>query len=151
MSKKRIPFKFITILFLGILGSCGERTEPESIDTNALFLPDLNSLFKNYEIVERNKQYSAFANEVVGANRDLKSSELYLEAASLYHQAGKLDSVVPLLHKAIDKGLANPAILKKFPELKYHESELLTKLTKRLDSISKKLREISHFSLEMGP
>lgn len=149
MSKKKISFKLLIIIFLGILGSCGEPTESASIDTSALFLPDLNSLFENYDRVERNKQYSAFANELVAANRDLQSSELFLEAASLYHQAGKLDSVVPLLHKAIDKGMANPVILKRFPDLKHYDSALLTQLIKRLDSISFKLKEIPHFTLEM--
>ena len=149
MSKKSLTFKILIVFVMGALSSCGENQKSASIDVHSLFLPDLNSLFENYDRVERNKQYSAFANELVHANRDLKSSELYLEAASLYYQGGTTDSVVPLLHKAIDEGMANPAILKKFPGIRQHNSELLTKLSERLDSISYKLKEIPHFTLEM--
>ena len=149
MSKKTLSLKILIITIIGVLNSCGEHKESAAVDVQSLFLPDLNSLFENYDRVERNKQYSAFAYKLVKANRDLKSSELYLEAASLYHQGGKIDSVVSLLHKAIDKGMANPAILKKFPGLKQHNSVLFNKLSERLDSISNKLKEISHFTLEM--
>ncbi|MCP4975306.1 MAG: hypothetical protein GY931_04020 [Maribacter sp.] len=115
-----------------------------------LHLPDINALFDSYETIDSLKDYSRFANKLIGANEDLQSSQIYVEAASLYHQDGKIDKVIELLHKAIDHGMANPKIISKYEGL----NEKLTssdgkRLEQRLDSIHDKLKDISHFGLEM--
>jgi hypothetical protein len=123
--------------------------EPEGIA--GLYLPDLNILFEDYDHADSTGNYAAFAHKLVWANRDLKSSELYVEAASLYQQAGNTDSVAYLLHSAIDHGMANPNILSRLniPEAHQKGTAWVT-LRQRLDSIQEKLGEVSHFSLELA-
>ena len=60
-------------------------------------------------------RFDDIAREIIIANRDLNSSELYMEAASLYQLSDKLDSTVFYIHKALDHGMANPTILKTIP------------------------------------
>ncbi len=127
-----------------------ERSKEEntSLASNG-YLPDLNILFEDYEKMERNERFDEIAREIVEANIDLKSSELYMEAASLYQLANKLDSTVFLIHKAIDHGMANPAILKQYPGLIELNTKEMRHLKKRLDSLEVKLHNISNFTLEM--
>ncbi len=150
MSKHR----FISIFFLGcmvfLLIACVDKKDTVTRDVNILYLPDVNTLFENYERAERLKNYDVFAQKIVNANRDLHSSELYLEAASLHLLAGNKDSVVILIHKAIDNGMANPMILKKYEGIEELQTVAMKRLVKRLDSISEKLNDIAHFSLEMN-
>lgn len=115
-----------------------------------LHLPDINALFESYETYDSLKAYSGFANKLVAANEDLQSSQIYVEAASLYHQDGKIDKVIELLHKAIDHGMANPNIISKYEGLNEKlASSDGKRLEQRLDSIHEKLKDVSHFSLEM--
>ena len=136
----------ITITLTAVIVSCNNPKKP----TSKLYLPDVDALFENYEELDSTKAYGAFAERVVEANRDLQSSQMFVEAASLYHQAGEIDEAIELLHKAIDCGMANPNIISKFDGL---EQKLNTsegkQLKKRLDSIQQKLKDVSHFSLEM--
>lgn len=134
------------LLLLLLIFSCGsDRSKSAS-----LYLPDINSLFENYEQLDSTQNYVQFAERIVDANMDLQSSQMYVEAASLYHEAGETVQVIELLNKAIDAGMANPKILSKYIGL---EETLETvegkRLRERLDSIQKKLMDVSHFSLEM--
>ena len=114
------------------------------------FLPDLNILFDGYEKLDSTRAYAQFADKIIEANQDLQSSEIYIEAASLYHQQGQDHKVAGLINKAIDNGMANPKILSKFENLELDQnSEEVKRLNKRLDSIHVKLQKVSHFSLEM--
>lgn len=132
-----------------LLFSCGEVKKEHIADASTGYLPDLNILFEDYEKMERNERYDEIAREIVAANIDLQSSELYMEAASLYQLADKLDSTVLLIHKAIDHGMANPTILKQYPGLVELNTKEMRYLKKRLDSLEKKLHNISNFTLEM--
>ncbi|NNJ89843.1 MAG: hypothetical protein HKP53_10600 [Eudoraea sp.] len=132
-----------------LLFSCREVKKEDTTVASVGSLPDLNLLFEDYEKMERNERYDEIAREIVAANTDLKSSELYMEAASLYQLADKLDTTVLLIHKAIDHGMANPAILKQYPGLVDLKTKEMRHLKKRLDSLEVKLHNISNFALEM--
>ena len=138
----------VVILFVIILMalSCKEK----KMDVEHLYLPDLNELFQNYDQLDSTKAYTSFARQLIEANRDLQSSEIFIEAASLYHQAGNDDKVAHLLNAAIDNGMANPKILSKFQNLNLDpDQEDVRHLYHRLDSIQEKLQRVSHFSMEM--
>jgi hypothetical protein len=144
--------RFIILGYLSVFGFLftGCRTEPDKTETNyrTKELQDLNTVFRDYERLEKSGKYAQLADRITEANADLHSSELYVEAASLYLLAGEMDSSVVLLHKAIDHGMANPSILKKFPELRNLDSETYRRLTTRLDSLGSELHNISNFALE---
>ena len=152
MNRRNIPRVFIFIILLTpFLNSCelGKETDKEAL--NRLYLPDLNQLYEDYEQLDSTGAYNTFAYKLVNANRDLKSSELYVEAASLYAQAGQSDSVAILLHKAIDNGMANPKIISKLNGIQHYKDTLLWQdLQIRLDSIRLQLQDVSHYSLEIG-
>jgi hypothetical protein len=152
MNRRNLPQVFIFIILLtAFLNSCQLGKENDNDKLNRLYLPDLNLLYEDYEQLDSTRAYEAFANKLVDANRDLNSSELYVEAASLYAQAGKSDSVAILLHKAIDNGMANPKIISKLHGLnKNIDSPLWQSLQKRLDSIKLQLNDVTNFSMEMG-
>ncbi|MEX0291408.1 MAG: hypothetical protein AB3N14_20055, partial [Flavobacteriaceae bacterium] len=136
----------LLIVIMIIASSCKDKERA----IEDLFLPDLNVLFDGYEKLDSTKAYSHFADKLIDANQDLRSSEIYIEAASLYHQSGEDNMVPGLLNKAIDNGMANPKILLKFQNLTLdQDSEEVKRLYKRLDSIQEKLRKVSHFSMEM--
>jgi hypothetical protein len=130
-----------------LLTACN-KAQPEGIA--GLHLPDINLLFEDYELADSTGNYAAFAHKLVLANRDLNSSELYVEAASLYQQAGNTDSVAILLHKAIDYGMANPNILSRMniPH-GLQKGTAWEELRARLDSIHGKLGKITNFSLQL--
>ncbi|NAS11642.1 hypothetical protein GTQ38_06490 [Flavobacteriaceae bacterium R33] len=135
--------------FLLNLVSCREDKKMAK-GVEALYLPNMDRVFENYDLLDSTKNYSDFAEQLVEANRDLRSSEMYVQAAMLYHQAGKSDEVAPLLNLAIDQGMANPKLLSKFPNLKPSEnSESWKRLKIRLDSLQQEVQELSHFDLEM--
>ena len=152
MNRRNIPRVFIFIILLtSFLNSCelGKETDKEAL--NRLYLPDLNQLYEDYEQLDSTGAYNTFAYKLVNANRDLNSSELYVEAASLYAQAGQSDSVAILLHKAIDNGMANPKIISKLHGVQHYKDTLLWQdLQIRLDSIRLQLQDVSHYSLEIG-
>jgi len=152
MNRRNLPQVFIFIILMtAFLNSCQRGKENDNDKLKRLFLPDLNLLYEDYEQLDSTRAYKAFANKLVNANRDLNSSELYVEAASLYAQAGQSDSVAILLHKAIDNGMANPKIISKLHGLdKNKDTPLWQSLQKRLDSIQLQLKDVSNFSMEMG-
>lgn len=132
------------LLGLILVAGCAEKAE------EAPFLPDVNSLFEDYATIDSLGAYDRLANRLVRANRDLQASEIYVEAALLYHAAERDDSVAYLLNRAIDGGMANPNILAKFDGLQpVPDRPEWARLLNRLDSIEVRLREVSHFSLEM--
>ena len=145
--KNLLLFLSILMILIASFNSC--KQEKEAIAD--LYLPDINVLYADYERVSRTKAYTSFANKIVDANRDLNSSELYVEAAALYAQAGKSDSVASLLHKAIDNGMANSKIISKLHGLNYNrDTPLWRGLQVRLDSIELQQKEVSHYSMEMS-
>jgi len=137
----------LTLVLITLSIACKHDVEKPITE---LHLPDINALYENYETLDSLKAYSGFANKLVAANEDLQSSQIYLEAASLYHQDGKIDKVIELLHRAIDHGMANPKIILKYEGLneKLASSDGI-RLERRLDSIHEKLKDVSHFGLEM--
>ncbi|MBC2839411.1 hypothetical protein [Robiginitalea sp. SC105] len=115
------------------------------------YLPDINQLFEAYYTLDSLGQHQELGELLVAENRDLKSSELYLIAAWAFESAGRPDSVVSLIHQAIDRGMANPNILDKFAELRLPESDpSLQRLRYRLDSIAAAVGHVSNFSMELG-
>ena len=136
----------LLIVMLIISASCKDKER----SVEDFYLPDLNVLFQDYELLDSTKAYTQFADQLIIANRDLRSSEIYIEAASLYHKAAEDGKVATLLNMAIDNGMANPKILSKFQNLNLNQdSKDVKRLNRRLDSIQKKLQEVSHFSMEM--
>ena len=136
-----------TFVLITLSIACKDNAEKPVAE---LHLPDINALFENYETLDSIKDYSRFADKLVKANEDLQSSQIYIEAASLYHQDGKIDRVIELLHKAIDRGMANPKIISKYEGLDEKlDSSDGRLLEQRLDSIHEKLTDVSHFGLEM--
>lgn len=151
MKRRNLPQVFIFIIFLTLfLFSCKPGKENYKKDISSLYLPDINLLYEDYEQLDSSGAYNSFANTLVNANRDLNSSELYVEAASLYAQTGQLDSAAILLHKAIDNGMANPKIITKIHGLRNSDSPLWQKLQRRLDSINLELQDVSHYSMEIA-
>ncbi len=89
MNRRNLPRVFIFIILLtAFLNSCQSGKEADKEAINRLYLPDLNQLYEDYEQLDSTGAYNTFAYKLVNANRDLNSSELYIEAASLYAQAG---------------------------------------------------------------
>ena len=117
---------------------------------NALYLPDLHLLYPAYEALDSTKAYAKLAHKLVRENRDLKSPQMYVEAALLYDKASYIDSIAGILHLAIDRGMANPLILQKFSfAASPPQTSQWISLQKRLDSIQQELKDVSHFSIEM--
>ncbi len=147
--KSQIFFLYFNLGLLFLVSSCISENKAEEIVVEDLYLPDLNKLYTYYDLLNSPYQYRNFAGKLVRANRDLNSSELYVETAALYHQAGVTDSAAIMLHKAVDHGLANPKILSKlfgFEEIP--SSKIWKDLEKRLDSIDLKLKNVSNYDLE---
>ena len=146
--KIKRTYKTVTglLVAIAIIGCACSRQKAIS----EMYLPDINALFEDYERLDSTKNYSGFAEQLVEANGDLQASQIFVEAAALYHEARETNEVIGLLHQAIDVGMANPNILSKFEGLDQGlgspEGE---RLKKRLDSIQEKLQDVSHFSLEM--
>ena len=127
------------------LGACNNKKE-----VRTYHLPDMVRLFEMGENDRSPETLKAFGDTLITANRDLKASQLYIEAATQYHKSGDGTKMIKALNLAIDQGMANPKVLDRFTG---HESALATpegqKLLKRLDSIQKQLAEVSHYDLEM--
>ncbi len=145
--KTQVYFLFSIILTILLLTKC--KQEEDTLDIDSLYLPDLNRLYTYYDLIKTPYQIRKFAGKLIRANRDLNSSEMYVEAAALYFQAGIKDSAAFALHKAIDHGLANPKILKKlFGSEALPSTPNWNTLEVRLDSIEQRLQNISNFEME---
>ncbi|MBT8223625.1 MAG: DUF2268 domain-containing protein [Eudoraea sp.] len=142
------PTRLAFILLLLGIGACRTYEEPPIGD---LHLPDIVALFELSEKQELSKKEFKFLGDtLIAANQDLQAAQLYVEAASFYHQAGTSKKTVAALHQAIEKGMANPKILGRFPgieeSLEFPEGQ---RLKQRLDSIKQQLEQVSHYKLEM--
>lgn len=143
----RVTFSLLVALWA--IG-CGHRDGSEENDISRLYLPNLNLLYDDYEQVDSTKAYSRLAYKLLHENRDLRSSQMYVDAAWFYDKAGIPDSVAQVLHWAIDRGMANPKILQKFSlSGKIPEGPLWESLQRRLDSIQDELKDVTHFSIEV--
>ena len=136
------------LLLLLVIGACRTNVELPVRDQH---LPDIVALFEMSEKPELDpKAYQVLGDTLIAANLDLQSAQLYVEAAFFYYQAGLVKEAVSALHHAIEKGMANPKILGRFPGidkiLDYPEGQ---RLSRRLDSIQKRLEDVSHYELEM--
>lgn len=142
----------LSILAVLLLIQCKDPTKNAAdVDIASRYLPDLNELYSDYETVDSTKAYSAFARKVHRANRDLKACQLYIDAAWFYYKAGENDSLVNMLHLAIDRGMSNPNILQKLSlGDSLPNSEDWKRLGLRLDSIQVELKDIGHYSVELA-
>ncbi|MBT8281251.1 MAG: hypothetical protein KJO16_06705 [Muriicola sp.] len=139
----------IGIIFLVMLLShCRRGTGINKEAEPAKELKDLNTVFDDYERLEKSGKYAELAGMIIEVNKDLESAQLFVEAATLYHLSEKKDSAIIMLHKAVDRGMANPTILKKFPGLEKVKTKQMQELTLRLDSLRQVLHKISNFALE---
>ena len=144
--KRKICLLVSVLLFI----QCKDTHLSEKNDASSLYLPDLSLLSVDYETVDSTKAYAKFADKLYELNRDLKSSQMYVEAAWHYDRAGKDDLVAQMLHLAIDRGLSNPKILQKLQYGdKYPDTPVWQSLVSRLDSIQVEIKNVSHFSVEM--
>ncbi|MBT8179632.1 MAG: hypothetical protein HKP60_10985, partial [Eudoraea sp.] len=135
------PTRLAFILLLLGIGACRTYEEPPIGD---LHLPDIVALFELSEKQELSKKEFKFLGDtLIAANQDLQAAQLYVEAASFYHQAGTSKKTVAALHQAIEKGMANPKILGRFPgieeSLEFPEGQ---RLKQRLDSIKQQLEQV---------
>ena len=108
MCKRRNYFKVLLAASVFILFAAACKEKDRGITDK--HLPDLNVLFQGYDQLDSTRAYTQFAEKLLAANKDLRSSEIFIEAASLFHQAGKDEKVAELLNTAIDNGMANPKI-----------------------------------------
>ena len=134
-------------LFLGL--ACADDKGDKPVDYGALYLPEMEALFERYNKLESSGSYQALAGMLRDANRDLQASELYVQAAYIYQEAGHTDSALIQLGLAIDQGMSNPKILDKFPgdPIDLQQGQF-PGLARRLDSIATALGSVSNFSLE---
>jgi hypothetical protein len=136
----------LALLLMG-LGACKRGTE---VAVTEHHLPDIVRLFEISEKDKSPETLKALGDTIIAANRDLKSSQLYIEAATQYHKAGAGTEMINALNLAIDQGMANPKIMDQFSG---HELALASsagiRLFERLDSIQKQLEQVSHYDLEM--
>lgn len=143
--------KIFALFLIFLFTFCKDKAhKSDDAEITALYLPDLDLLYPDYESVDSTKAYAKLANKLIRENRDLQSSQMYIDAAWFYNKAGYVDSVAIMLHRAIDRGMANPKILQKFSILDtIPDTPIWNRLEIRLDSIQNELQDISHFSLEM--
>ena len=131
-----------SLILLALSISCGT---PEK-KVSDMVLPDMERLFNFYSEKQASGALNILADSLKRANEDLKSSELFVQAAFVYWEGGESDSAVAMLHKAIDHGMSNPRILEKFADRKNKiQGSQWSVLEKRLDSIGEELSKLSHF------
>lgn len=132
----------------GVLGGCSDGSPADPVAD--AYLPDIDQLFEEYYVLDSLGEREELGKLLVRENRDLKSSELYLIAAWAYEGAGRADSVLSLIHRAIDRGMANPKILGKFRKTAFAADDPeYERLLKRLDSIEAALSHVGHFGVEL--
>ncbi len=145
--------RIITLLLLAaLLIQCkGEKDNDGSVDVSRLYLPDLNELDSDFASIDSTKRYSELAQKLHRLNKDLRASQLYVDAAWFFDKAAEPDSVAKMLHLAIDRGMSNPKILQKLSlGDPLPETEIWNNLHKRLDSVQTELENVEHFSVEMA-
>lgn len=146
------PYCFIPGVFLLLSLALGCRSTEEDrrpSDYQAHYLPEMEGLFNYYQRAQDANALKQLADSLLRANRDLKASELFVQAAYVYWASGETDSAASMVHHAIDQGMSNPRILDKFPSLSDPPQTAAWKsLLKRLDSIDQRLKELDNFELK---
>jgi hypothetical protein len=107
----------------------------------------MEGLFNYSQRTQNRGSFRLLADSLRNANQDLRSSELFVEAAHAYWKSGDLDSAVSMFNSAIDHGMSNPSILDKLSISDTPGGAEWNALTERLDSIGLKLGELNHFEL----
>ena len=143
---------FFTFLLGGLLIAAGCRNpQPDSdpVDYQDAFLPEMEGLFNEFQKLQDLGSYRVLADTLKSANKDLQASELYVQAAFAYWEAGDADAAATMLHRAIDRGMSNPKVMEKFPETgQKPKGASWDRLIKRLDSIQAQLQKPSNFDLK---
>ena len=143
---------FVFALLGGVLFLTGCRdTQPNPAPGNYqdAFLPEMDGLFNEFQKLQDLGSYEVLGDTLMSANKDLQASELYVQAAFAYWEAGDADAAAAMLHRAIDRGMSNPKVLEKFPESQQEPTGASwDQLKKRLDSIQAQLQKPSNFDLK---
>ena len=145
---------FILALLGGVLflTGCGNpKGDRTSGDYQDAFLPEMEGLFNEFQRLQDAGSLRVLGDTLKGANADLQASELYVQAAFAYWEAGDSEQAATMLHRAIDRGMSNPKIMEKLPETGQKPTGgSWDALKKRLDSIQTQLRKPSNFDLKSG-
>lgn len=143
---------FITALFgaFFLLTGCKNSQPVEApVDYQEAFLPEMEGLFNEFQKLQNFGSYAVLGDTLRSANKDLQASELYVQAAFAYWEAGDMDAATTMLHQAIDQGMSNPKILEKFPETGQEPTgDSWKHLIGRIDSIQTQLRKPTNFELK---
>ncbi len=119
------------------------------MDYSTAYLPEMEGLFNVYQALQEGASYRKLADTLRLANKDLRASELYVQAAYAHWEAGDTEAASAMLNQAIDVGMSNPRVLEKFPKrVNRPEGPAFNRLQGRLDSINVQLRKPSHFELK---
>ncbi|MBD0258742.1 MAG: hypothetical protein ICV83_23745 [Cytophagales bacterium] len=155
--------KLRAMLLLGglalVAGACKTRpakttapTQTSVRDVSARYLPDLDPLFDAYDSLTKRDQHRDVAALLMGSNRDLRASQLYVYAATHYCKANLPDSAAAALHQAIDNGMADPYILNKEPALEgVKKASGWSQLESRLAAIRQDLGRQERFAVRTEP
>jgi hypothetical protein len=157
------PMKFPGILLLGGLalaaGACTTRPVPTTASAPATapapaaaarYLPDLGARFAAYDSLVKADRHREAAGLLLGANRDLNASRLYLYAALHYGKANLPDSAAAALHRALDNGMADPYVLDKGLE-SVKGAAGWPQLDKRLAALRQELGRPERFAIKTEP
>ena len=144
---------FVAALLAGLLlliAACRDpRPGVNPPDYRDAYLPEMDGLFDKFQKLQESGSFRVLADTLKKANEDLQASELYVQAAYAFWEAGDKDSATSMLHRAIDRGMSNPKILEKFPDPVNKPSGASGKhLLERLDSIRTQLSKPSNFELK---
>lgn len=143
---------FLLSGFLALLLGCSTAPgkAPEA-DYQSMHLPELEGFFQTYQRLMEKGAFRALGDTLQSANRHLQASELYVEAARAYWNAGMEEATASMLHRAIDQGMSNPNILAKIGGGKQVPGGgLWESLLGRLDSIRSELKQVANFEMKAG-
>ena len=146
---KNLFFSGLMGVILLLSGCRDSQTGSLPPDYREAFLPEMEGLFNEYQKLQDKGAYGKLADTLRLANKDLQASELYVQAAFAYWDAGEADLATGMLHRAIDRGMSNPKVLEKFPKTGDRPTGTSwDDLLRRLDSIQPQLQKPSHFDLK---
>ncbi len=145
----------LTLAAGGCTISPAKTTAPSVVsvpDVSARYLPDLDPLFDAYDSLTGQDRHRDVAALLMGSNRDLRASQLYVYAATHYCKANLSDSAAAALHQAIDNGMADPYILSKEPALEgVKKASGWPQLESRLAAIRQELSRQERFAVRTEP
>ena len=135
--------------FVLVVGCKNPQPVKAPLDYRKAFLPEMEGLFNEFQKLQDLGSYRVLGDTLRSANKDLQASELYVQAAFAYWEAGDTDAATSMLHRAIDMGMSNPKVLEKLPETgREPTGESWNHLLRRLDSIQTQLQKPSNFDLK---